>query len=331
MTGSVLGAAAALSYGVTVVLGRTLAKDGLGPATALGCRFTIAALVVMALLAVRGKDLLPARGELVRIFLLGFVGYTTESTLFFLGLERGTAAAAALVFYSYPALVMVLEVLLGREKPHARLLGALALSTAGTVVLVTSGSRVAISAVGVACALGSAAVFAVYLLASSRLVGRSDPLVQGAWVAVGAAASCLGRGVVTETLVWPGRHWPVLVAYGLCTASAFVLTFAALARLGATRTAVIMTLEAFSAVVLAAVFLGESLAPSQLAGGAAILVATLTVARRPRAEPDLVGHATDAGIPGVPVAVLEGSGGEAGHPLAGAAGEPDLLVAAEEA
>ena len=54
--------------------------------------------------------------------------------------------------------------------------------------------------------------------------------------------------------------------------------FVALVRLGPTRTAVVMTLEAFFAVVLAAVFLQEGLAPTQVAGGIAILVAAAEVA-----------------------------------------------------
>ena len=49
-----LAGAGAAGYGVTVVIGRSLARDGLAPATALGIRFAIAAAVLGALLAIRG-------------------------------------------------------------------------------------------------------------------------------------------------------------------------------------------------------------------------------------------------------------------------------------
>ena len=52
-----------------------------------------------------------------------------------------------------------------------------------------------------------------------------------------------------------------------------VLTFAALARIGASHTAVVMTLEAASTVVLAAIVLGEGISPAQALGGLAILAA----------------------------------------------------------
>jgi drug/metabolite transporter (DMT)-like permease len=64
---------------------------------------------------------------------------------------------------------------------------------------------------------------------------------------------------------------------GLATAAAFSLMFAALRRLGPSPTAVVMTLEAVSAIVLAAVFLDETLTALQLIGGVAILAATLLV------------------------------------------------------
>lgn len=91
------------------------------------------------------------------------------------------------------------------------------------------------------------------------------------WVAIGASASCLGRGVVTSTLTDPRSHLGQLALYGFATAFAtafaFSLKFAALARLGTARTAVISTLEAFSAIVLGALFLAEEISAMQAFGG----------------------------------------------------------------
>ena len=55
--------------------------------------------------------------------------------------------------------------------------------------------------------------------------------------------------------------------------------FAALARLGARHTSIVMTLEAVFAVGLAALLLGESLGLWQGIGGAALLAATGLVRR----------------------------------------------------
>src|SRR5581483_9540038 len=98
----------------------------------------------------------------------------------------------------------------------------------------------------------------VYLLASDRLVRDTNSLTTGAWVAAGASVSFLARGALTGALRSPSPH---------------------LGALGPTRTSVVMTLEALFAIVLAAVFLGEGMRPLQLAGGAAILAATVLMTR----------------------------------------------------
>jgi drug/metabolite transporter (DMT)-like permease len=191
----------------------------------------------------------------------------------------------ALIFYVYPAIVTVLELAMGRVRASRRLFGAMALSAAGTVVVITAGAEVEISPTGVLFALAAATSFAVYLLVSSRAVVRTDALVNGAWVAFGAALSLGGQGLVAGGLRNPGDDWWLMLANGLATAAAFGLMFAALKRLGASRTAVVMTLEALSAVVLGALLLGEAITPLQLLGGAAILGATVLIATSKAAPP----------------------------------------------
>ena len=275
---------------MTIVIGRTVAREGLSSATTLSVRFGVAAAVLFALIALRKHSLLPAPGERTSAFLLGAVGYMVESTLFYMGLERGTAAAVSLLFYAYPAVVTVLEVALGRTRPSPLAVGALALAVVGTIVVVVSGGDVAISASGIAFSLASAVSFAVYLLVSHSLMRATPPPVTAAWVAGGAALGQVVRGFASGTLGGPGDRLVLLVLNGIATAAAFGLMFAALRRLGPGPTAVVMTLEAVFAVLLAAVFLDEGLTALQAAGGLAVLVgATIVSLQRdgPEVEADL--------------------------------------------
>src|SRR5687768_2228994 len=174
--GPLLGVAAAVSYGVTIICNRELATRGFGPAASLSVRFGLAGALLLAVLVATRRPLLPAPGERLRALALGLAGYAVESVLFYSALERGTAAAVALLFYSYPAMVAVLELALGRLRPDARIVTALALSVGGTVLIVATGSRVSITTSGVLFALTAAASFAVYLLASERATPRTDAL-----------------------------------------------------------------------------------------------------------------------------------------------------------
>ena len=245
----------------------------------------MSALTLFVLLAVLRRELLPAKGERLRPVLLGAVGYALESSLFYSALQRGTAAAVALLFYAYPAIVTVLELVMGLARVSARVLVALALSIAGTALIVVTGGDVSITTAGILLALGSAMSFALYLLASQRVVTRTDAMVNAAWVAFGASLSLTVQGAMTGGLRDPGSSWWLMLANGVATAAAFSLMFAALGRLGASRTAVVMTLEALSAVVLGALLLGETIGPVQLVGGAAILAAVVLISSaRPAAE-----------------------------------------------
>jgi drug/metabolite transporter (DMT)-like permease len=309
--GCALAGAAALSYAVTIVIGHSLSRAGVPSATALGIRFGVAALAIACILVVRGAPLLPAPGERIRLVLLGGVGYSLESTLFFLALGHGTAAGAALVSYAYPAIVAALELSLGAPLPVRRMLLAVGLSAAGTLAVVASGNEVTISPSGIAFALGAAVVFAIYLLSGARFIHDTDAWTRAAWVAGGAAASSAGRGLMTGSFSVSGGHWFALLAYGAFTATAFGLMFTALHRLGPARTAVVMTLEAFFAVVLGAAFLGEALAPTQLAGGVAILVAAgVVAAARTPPRVDVIEHASLVG------AAESATSGAEGRPVA---------------
>jgi drug/metabolite transporter (DMT)-like permease len=276
--GTLIAAGGAVSYGVTVVIGRDLASAGLDPATALGVRFGVAGIALLLVLAARRAPLRPLPGEWLRVLALGAIGYTTESTFFYLSLQRGTAAATALLFYVYPVLVSALEVARGHERPTKATALALCLSVVGSATVVAAGGDVSITTAGIAFALASAATYAVYLLVGHELGRRSDAMTAACWVAVGASMSSLARGAVTGTLSNPSGHMGQLVLYGVATAAAFALTFAALSRIGASRTAVVMTLEAISAVVLAAVFLDESIGLLQALGGMAVLAAAAIIA-----------------------------------------------------
>lgn len=69
-----------------------------------------------------------------------------------------------------------------------------------------------------------------------------------------------------------------IAATATLTAIVFTLFFVVLARLGPSRTAIVMALEAVFGVVLSAVFLSEGLRPLVVVGGVAILAGAVLAA-----------------------------------------------------
>ena len=281
--GVLLAAIGALGYGVTVVVGEDLADSGLGSTTALGVRFLISGVMLALVLRLRGKRIFASKRHVVVGLALG-AGYAVQATLFFSALERGTAAAASLVFYVYPAMVTIYEVARGRERLTRAMAVALTLSTAGTAVVVVAGGELALTPAGLLFALGSAATFAAYLIIGRNLTHSYDPMGVACFVALGAGVVNIARGAATAQLTNPSSRLAELVLYGAATAVAFTLTFAAMNLIGAARVAVVMTLEAVSSVIMAAVFLGESVGIGQALGGAMVLGAAVVIARSQPAD-----------------------------------------------
>ncbi|MBV9411194.1 MAG: DMT family transporter [Acidimicrobiia bacterium] len=285
LIGSAMGVTAAFFYGITVVIGRELAKAHLPPADALGLRFGIAGLLLVMLLLARRRGVVPEPAERLRVFLFGAAGYAVESTFFYSGLARGTAAAVTLLFYSYPAVVTVADLMITRRRPAPQLIVALVLAAGGAGVIAAGSGEVDITGAGVVFSLLAAASFALYLLAGHRLLKRTDSMRIAAGTAVGASCSLLTFALVRGEFHIPADRWWQLLIYGGATASAFAFMFAALRRLGSQRTSVLLTLEAVFAIVLAAVFLGEGLGIAQAVGGAAVLAGAVVISLTPLRAP----------------------------------------------
>jgi drug/metabolite transporter (DMT)-like permease len=274
-----LAALGAFSFGCTVLFSRTVARDQLPPSVALGIRFGVAGMLLLVLLAALHRPLLPPRGDRLAALVLGLFVYAIESTFFYMGLERGTAAAVALIFYAYPALIALVETITGAIRLRARTLVALVLSISGSAVVAVGGGKVAITPTGVLLVCGSLVMFSAYALLSDRVVPHTDSLTAATWTAIGASLGVTLFGAARSQLEVPsGGALAALVANGIATAAAFTLFFMVLDRIGPTRTGICMALEAVTGIVLAAIFLGESVQGVVAIGGVAVLAGAVLAA-----------------------------------------------------
>jgi drug/metabolite transporter (DMT)-like permease len=277
--GLALALTGAFAFGCTILFSRTVARDHLAPSVALGIRFGIAGLILLFVLRVMRAPLLPPSGERLAAFGLGLCIYAVESTCFYMGLERGTAAAVALIFYAYPAVIALFETVTGAIRLRARMLGALALSISGSAIVAIGGGDVAISRTGVCFVAGSVLMFSAYALLSNRVLPRTDSLTAAAWTAIGASVGVTLFGAARGQLSVPsGGAFAALAGNGVATAAAFVLFFVVLDRIGPTRTGICMAFEAVTGIVLAALFLGERVQPVVAIGGAAVLAGAVMAA-----------------------------------------------------
>ena len=127
----------------------------------------------------------------------------------------------------------------------------------------------------------AALVYAVYIVVSTGVASRVDPLAMSSVViasaAVPFAALAVARG---PSLPVSASGWAAVLAIAIVsTLAAITWFFAGLKRVGPTRASTLSTVEPAVTVALAAAFLGERIEPVQLAGGALILAAVVLLAR----------------------------------------------------
>jgi drug/metabolite transporter (DMT)-like permease len=257
----------------------------------LGVLIAIRGTVGRSVAALRG---LSGRGR-ASLALAALMGLTLNASIF-TAFGLIPIALALMLFYTYPAGVVVIDVLLGRERLTASRIIALLLASAGVVLVLLGGidptTGFVFNPLGVVLGLCAAASQVVFVTVS-RNGYRSVPADAATLViltgsAVGAVAIALVIGQ-TDDLFRPFRSLdplPILLVAGVLAAGLSSLLFlTAIRRLGGTRTGILMLLEPVIGALLAGLWLGEALAPVQLLGGALVLLGALVL--QLRSEPDL--------------------------------------------
>jgi drug/metabolite transporter (DMT)-like permease len=290
--GAVLCLVSAAGFGAMAIFGKLAYEAGVGTLTLLLVRFALGATIFGAMIAVRPglrAGATEARALAVGLA-LGAVGYATQAGLFFGALRRMDASLLALLLYTYPAWVTLAAIALGRERPNRRRLAALALSSAGVVVVLAGSAGGSFDALGTAMALGAAVAYTVYILVADRTGIAIPPLALSALVCLGATCTFTVVGVASGELDFgfeaEGWLWLGLIAT-VSTALPISTFFAGMARVGPSTASILSTFEPVVTVALAYVAFSERLTVAQLGGAALVLAAAVMLATpaRPKAVP----------------------------------------------
>ena len=285
--GALMCLASAVAFGAMGIFGKLAYGEGATVGTLLAVRFALAAALFWALVAATGalRDVRRLRrSDGLAALSLGAVGYSLQAGAYFTALRRLDASLLSLLLYTFPAMVTVAEIALGRERASRRTMGALALASGGLVLVLAGAGTGALDGLGAALGLGAAVVYTTYIVTSARVAGRVAPLMLSALVATGAATTLTVAGVAGGSLqlgrvTGAGYGWLAGIAV-VSTVGAVSLFFAGLRRVGPTRASILSTAEPLTAVVLAFAAFGETMTALQLAGGGLVLGAVVALSVR---------------------------------------------------
>jgi drug/metabolite transporter (DMT)-like permease len=277
LTGILLIAISAASFGTLAIFGRFLYADGMDTFTLLFLRFGISASIMTVILLLR-KEPFP-RGRVLGLLIgMGALGYVGQSFSYLTAIQYASAGLVALLLYLYPMFVFILSMIFLHEKVTWVKVAALALALVGTALTVgPAGGQF----LGIFFAITAAVVYSVYIIVGTDVM-KHVSAVQSSVVIFASAGAVYGTLTAVNGAHFPASSsgwWSIAGIVLLATVIPVVTFLAGLERIGPTNAAMLSTLEPVVTVLLAAWLFAERLEPITLVGGALILVAVVMLTR----------------------------------------------------
>lgn len=276
--------AAAMAFGTVSVLARRAYELGSSPASLLGVRLLVAALVLSGL-SMRSGHGRPAARDLATGIAAG-AAFAAAGLGEFEALSRAPAPAVVLLVFVAPVWIALGSWAAGHGPPGWPAAGALALILGGLALIVgvPGGSGLGVEAV--ALALGASGMSAVFFVVMAGLT-RRVPAARAACIAAWAGA--LATTVLQPAAVAGELARPATAAYGIAigclTACGLALLATGLRAGSALWASALIGVEPLAAAALSGLLLGEFLSGAQLAGAAALLVGVTVMAVLSGPEP----------------------------------------------
>ncbi|MFN8352980.1 MAG: DMT family transporter [Spirosomataceae bacterium] len=259
-----------------------IALQSFDPYSAALVRFSVGALLLMAMLyrANKGFPSINLR-EWGLALLAGFMGVFLYNVLFFSGIQHMPTIRASLIIAFSPIVISLMSSAFFDEKIGLIKWIGIVVSLAGALIVVCRGDfSVVFSSsawgLGELLILVSVLAWTIYTLAGKVALRQIPALTLSAYSTVIGCVLLLGpalqHGLTTELSQASWKSIGAAVYMGAtATALGFVWFYEAVRQLGASTTTAVGNLTPVFAVLIAVVFLGESLSLSTSIGGLLVI------------------------------------------------------------
>ena len=268
---------ASLGYGVMPALSQLAFKSGVDINTMLANRYFIALLITWSYIFIRKIDFRVSRKQFVFMMAVGvlYIGIAmciNNSYLYLPG------AIASILIFSYVSLVVIFEIIIGREKPNLTKIICVIISIVGLSLVVWSPSgNSKLSIIGISFALGAGIFYGIYATTlGGKMAKGIDATILVAYVLIVPAIFYPIRCImVGETLFASNleQFSYILAVTVICTFLATLWFCFAVRLIGSSTSAIINTIEPVIAYFAGMFFLGDVLSPNSIFGGLLIIVA----------------------------------------------------------
>ena len=277
LIGSLCIVGTTICYGLVPALSFRSFETGVTTETLLFNKFFYAAVLMWAyILMKRIPFKIPREGRKAMTAVV--IAYIGIATTLYISFNYISGSLATIISFTFPAMVITVEMLRGREKIRVVKIFAVLLSLAGLCLIVWS-PDMEIKLLGVLFALACAGCYTVYTIGlSSPGLQEMNSLVTAGYVLLTSALFNLGRCLIsrkpllTDTL--PQLGYMLMLAV-ICAFAAILLFCLGVKLIGPSNASIINTFEPVCACVFGYLLVGDVITLSMVIGGLLVIVAVL--------------------------------------------------------
>lgn len=272
-----LAFASGLLYGFLGYFGISLMRSGMTIPNFSFWRFFAALVFLLIVIMIKRPKKLGSRRELLPIFINGAIFYTLPALFFFMASELIGTGQAMVIFFTYPAFVMVLNWWFLGQKILPFYFISFAIIFSGLSLLVDVG-EVSFDLQGIGYSLLASLSYAIYVFSSTK--AKVSPLSSTFMVSLGCAATFFGWTMLDGSFSIPTTwtQWFHVAGIGiLCSAVPIIMLLEAMKHLTADKASILSVTEPISTVVLGVLLLDEVLYMNTIAGICLTLVGALSI------------------------------------------------------
>lgn len=272
-----------ITYGLNPLFAVPLMNNGAAIESILFFRYSFAVVLLGAFLMLTKQSFKITAKQAGVLLTLGLL-YTSSSILLFEAYNYIASGLATTLIFLYPVLVAIIMVFL-RVVPSWPVWFAIAATFGGVIIMTQGNGGESINPIGVALSLGSAFVYAMFIVIINRnkaIATVSNTLLTFYSLAVGAIVFW-GKISFSDTAITTGittsNDWLNLIGLALLPTIVSTATLAIATRnIGATKASVLGVFEPITAILIGTLMFGEPLTTNIIAGiGIAIVAVTFMI------------------------------------------------------
>lgn len=268
-----------IAYGLNPLFGVPLMKNGASIGSILFFRYAFAVLLLGGFLLLTRQNFRISVKQAGVLCVLGLL-YTSSSLFLFEAYNYIASGLATTLVFLYPVLVALIMVFL-RVVPSWPVWLSIFATFAGVIIMTQNDSSQSINPIGVLLSLGSAFVYALFIVIINRnkiISTISNSLLTFYALSVGAIIF-LGKIVLSDGGITTGIEgyaaWGNLVGLAILpTIVSTAMLAIATRNIGATKASVLGVFEPITAILVGTLVFGEALTANIVIG---ILIATAAV------------------------------------------------------